>query len=73
MVPPQKPAFYNIRRNITLSAAFHPFEIPKRLAILLLEKTNENKILQDFGTIFSKQKSISFFRSFIFRHSSEKI
>lgn len=43
-----------------MSAAFHPFEIPKRLAILLLEKTNESKILQDFGTIFSKQKSISF-------------
>ncbi|EGL36538.1 hypothetical protein HMPREF9124_1737 [Oribacterium sp. oral taxon 108 str. F0425] len=56
-----------------MSAAFHPFEIPKRLAILLLEKTNESKILQDFGTIFSKQKSISFFRSFVFRHSSEKI
>ena len=46
-----------------MSAAFHPFEIPKRLAILLLEKTNESKILQDFETIFSKQKSISFFRS----------
>ena len=69
-----------------MSAAFHPFEIPKRLAIPLSEKTNEishalrtilvmneSKILQDFGTIFSKQKSISFFRSFVFRHSSEKI